>query len=40
MWKCIAVPAQTVDCGSPWSLFLGFFSAALVAWVVLVGDTC
>ena len=40
MWKWIAVPGQAVDCGSPWSLCLRFFSAALVPWVVLTDLTC
>ena len=40
MWMWIAPPGQAVECGSPWSLCLGFFSAALVPWVVLMDPTC
>ena len=39
-WMWIAAPVQTVEWGSPWSLYVGFFSAALVPWMVLMDSTC
>ena len=40
MWIWIAALVQTVECSLTWSRSVGFFSAALVPWMVLMDSTC